>query len=363
MRAPASALPLVATVAALIAALVWAAPAGAATPTVATYDLGDVALPDRSGLGPLPVRLRGVVAAPTGAGRRPLVLVLHGRHADGCPAGPLDSETWPCPDVQRRHDEGLRHVAFAIARRGMVAVAPDLAAAFTGGWGEPDDRRRWPRIVDRTLTALAQASAAAPGDAPPFGVELSGRIALRRIGVLGHSRSGANAVRAARSRDRPAARTAARIAAGRGPWRSLLLLTPTGDGGRVPAGVPTTVVLADCDGDVGDEGAAYLRAARRRTPAPRLLQVTLRGANHNFFNRTLARSGFDDAPLEVRRCRRSRRLRAPAQQRWIARVAATHFAVTLRSAPRPTWLRRSADAPRRIAGLPVAARWARSSED
>ncbi|MGE4428840.1 MAG: hypothetical protein AB7G37_20480, partial [Solirubrobacteraceae bacterium] len=319
-------------------------------------------IPDRSTLGPLPVRLRGVVATPAGSGRHPLVLVLHGRHPDGCPAGPFDSETWPCFAAQRRYDHGLRHIAIAIAERGMIAAVPDVAGAFTGGWGEPDDVRRWPRIVDRTLRALAGA-AVQRSDPPPFGVDLTGRIDLRRIGVLGHSRSGGNAVRAARTRTTTVRRSAAQVTAGRGPWRSLLLLAPTGDGGRVPD-VPTTVVLSSCDGDVGDEGLAYLRSARRR-PQRRhpLLLTALQGANHNFFNRTLARARFDDAPRGARGCRSGDRLRAAQQQRWIARVAAAHFAVTLRGVGRPAWLRRTGRRPTRIYGLSVTSRWAPRIEE
>ena len=36
----------------------------------------------------------------------------------------------------------------------MVAVAPDLNGAFTVGWGEPDDLRRWPRLMRRVLAEL-----------------------------------------------------------------------------------------------------------------------------------------------------------------------------------------------------------------
>ena len=49
--------------------------------------------------------------------------------------------------VQR--NDLARGTVAALARRGIAAIAPDLNAAYTGGWGEPNDRARWPRLVNR----------------------------------------------------------------------------------------------------------------------------------------------------------------------------------------------------------------------
>jgi hypothetical protein len=99
--------------------------------------------PTPAPLGPIPVRLLGAIAAPRTPGPHPLVLVLHGRHGDNCPVvDRFDGETWPCFPRERRNDLGLRHVVRAIAERGVVTLAPDLNGAFTGGWGESNDRRR-----------------------------------------------------------------------------------------------------------------------------------------------------------------------------------------------------------------------------
>jgi dienelactone hydrolase len=301
--------------------------------------------------GPMPVRLRGAIAAPVTAGPHPLALVLHGRNETGCPEGPFDSPTWPCFARENRYDLGLRHVVRSLAERGIVAVAPSLGGAFTAGWGEPDDADRWPRIVTRTLGQVAREAAAGGGR---FGVPLLGRVNLRRIGLLGHSRSGHHSVRAARRRadnDSPAD-----IARGRGPIRALFLLTPVAQGAVLPD-LPTAIVLASCDGDTGPIGRTYLRQARRQGDRTRpVVLARLEGANHNFFNRTLARLGADDAPTGTPRCRRPRRLTAGAQQRWLDLAAADFFAATLRGARRPAWLRLGARPPSRVYGRRVLVR-------
>jgi dienelactone hydrolase len=342
---------LVAVALALAATGASASAAAALPAQVRDYDLGRVELRTPGPLGPIPVRLRGAIGAPTAPGPHPLVLVLHGRNATGCLGGPLDSDTWPCFARENRYDLGLRHVVRSLAERGMVALAPSLGGAFTAGWGEPNDADRWPRIVNRVLGQVAREAAVGGGR---FGVELLGRVDLARIGLLGHSLSGHHAVRGARRRldnDSPA-----QVARGQGPVSALFLLAPVAQGAVLPD-LPTAVVLASCDGDTGPMGRAYLEQARRRPERRRAVFLArLEGANHNFFNRTLARLGADDAPTGRPRCRRPRRLPARAQQRWLDRAAADFFAATLRGANRPVWLRRGAPRPTRVYGRRVLVR-------
>lgn len=332
--------------------LALAAPPASAVPAeVRDYDLGRVELRDDGPLGPIPVRIRGAIGVPATAGPHPLAVVLHGRNETGCPIGRFDSDTWPCFARENRYDLGLRHVVRALAERGLVALAPSLGGAFTAGWGEPNDPVRWPRIVGRSLGQLARENAAGGGR---FGVPLAGKVDLGRIGLLGHSLSGHHVVRAARRRadnDRPQ-----QIARGKGPVSALFLLAPVAQGAVLPD-LPSAIVLASCDGDTGRMGRTYLRQAERqsgrRTP---VVLARLAGANHNFFNRTLARLGADDAPTGVPRCRPARRLGAGAQQRWLDRAASDFFAATLRGARRPAWLRIGATRPRRVYGLSVRVR-------
>jgi hypothetical protein len=328
-----------------------AQPEATAPAAVRAYDLGRVMVRSPGPKGPIPVRLRGAIGAPLAPGPHPLVLVLHGRNETGCPEGPLDTATWPCFARENRYDIGLRHAVRALAERGMIAVAPSLGGAFTAGWGEPNDVDRWPRIVNRTLGQIARESAEGGGR---FGVRLRGRVRLRRIGLLGHSLSGHHSVRAARRRagnDSPAD-----IARGRGPIRSLLLLTPVAQGAVLPD-LPTAIVLASCDGDTGPMGRTYLQQARRQENRTRpVVLARLEGANHNYFNRKLAQLGADDAPTGRPECRRPRRLTAGAQQHWLDLAAADFFAATLRGARRPGWLRLGAPLPNRVYGRRVLVR-------
>lgn len=335
------------------AATALAGPSAAAatgTVTVRDYDLGVEQLPMPGPKGPMPVRLWGSVAIPSKPGRRPLVVVAHGRHGDGCPSGPFDSETWPCFARTQRNDHGLRHLARAIAGRGSIAVVPDLNAAFTGGWGEPDDLRRWPILVNRTLAAAFGA------DSPPGAAGIPGldpaRIDPRRLGVLGHSRSGFDALRLARAR--AANRSPALLEAGRGPISALYLLAPVANR-RTPPDVVTAVTLASCDGDTGPVGRRVFSAAKRDRRRTKPLYLTvLKGANHNYFNRTLAAARHDDSPRDRRDCRPARRLPAAAQQRWLGRAAADFFAVTFEGARRPAWMRLRGKPPRQAYGRAIS---------
>ena len=325
--------------------------ASAAPAQVRDFDLGQVSVSTPGPFGPIPVRLRGAIGAPVAPGPHPVVAVLHGRNSTGCPVGRFDSDTWPCFGIENRYHLGLRHVVRSLAMRGVVAVAPSLGGAFTAGWGEPNDLDRWPKIVNRVLGQVARENSSGGGR---FGIPLLGRVDFSRLGMLGHSLSGQHAVRGARRRlDDVSARDVAR---GKGPVRALFLLAPVA-GGAVLPDVETAVVLASCDGDTGPMGRAYLRQARRqegrREP---VFLARLEGANHNFFNRTLARLGADDAPTGRPACRRPRRLTARAQQRWLDLAAADFFASALRGARRPAWLRARGPRPSRVYGRRVLLR-------
>ena len=345
---------------ALAATLLWliaAAPASGAA-TVRNYNLGGTTVADPGPEGPLPVRLWGVIGVPDGAGPHPLVVVAHGRHGDNCPRLPGSTPRfeWPCYDREQRNDYGLRHIVRALAGRGVAAIAPDLNGAFTFGWGPAADERRWPRIVDRTLSEVARD---VREGGSRFGVPLGGRIDLTRIGLLGHSRSGRHVVRFARSRADDTSH--AEVAAGQGPIEALLPLAPVyrgaGLSGRAPLpDLTTAIVLSRCDGDVPRQGRRYFTQAEKdENRSEPVFLVRLEHANHNYYNRTLSDIGQDDGNFSGQPgCGKRERLKPAAQQRWIDKLASSFFAATLGGARSPSWMRPHGPPPKLLYGLPVA---------
>ncbi|HSK49699.1 MAG TPA: hypothetical protein VK889_04295 [Solirubrobacterales bacterium] len=325
---------------AAFASLGGSAPAAAApaAPQVRDYDLGVVELPDAGPKGPIPVRLWGAIAVPAGPGPFPLVVVAHGRHGDDCPQVRRYVFRWPCWGRELRSDLGMRHLAAALARRGVAAVAPDLNGAFTIGWNDRSGERHrtlWPAIVDRTL---AELNAAVADGGTGFRLQLAGRIDSAAPGLLAHSLSGADAVA---------------YAAGH-PISSLLLLAPAFAGRPLPD-VATAIVAARCDYDVPGQARRYFAAAQRRSRKEPVFFVRLDGASHNYFNATLSRLGRDDGGYLQGSpgCRRAERLPAARQQDWTDRLAAAFFATTLRSAVPPPWMSPAGPFPKRIYGVPV----------
>ena len=234
--------------------------ADAQVPDVPTadYDLGARLFVEPGGTGRfarIPIRLWGAVAVPAGSGPAPVVVVGHGSHGDGCPG---EFGDWPCFGVEQRNDLGLRYLVRQLARVGFVAVAPDVNASFTGGFGETQDHeyRRYAEVVDATLTALRTASTGGPNR---FSVPLQGRVDPARVGLVGHARGGKNLLRW--------------VAANRAAVGAIVLVAPLFDPSVTVPDVPTALLLGTCDEDTGRTGAGYLVAgATQRRPDAALLE-------------------------------------------------------------------------------------------
>ena len=169
------------------------APADAdAAPATAEYDLGEATIvqarfPEDSRFRNMPVRLNGVIAAPAAGGPYPVVLILHGTHP-GCPEDASGVDRWPCdPAVERANYRGFSYLARALAAQSYVALAININAENTFGFGEPTPGERLEQVVALHLDALATASA---GGANDFGVELAGRADVSKLALFGHSRGG-----------------------------------------------------------------------------------------------------------------------------------------------------------------------------
>jgi dienelactone hydrolase len=269
----------------------------------------------------MPVRLNGMIAVPQGdGGPYPVVLILHGTHP-GCPSqGEVD--TWPCaPEEEQANYRGFGYLASALAAEGYVALAININAENTFGFGEPVPFERLSQLVDLHMEALAAASA---GGENNFGVELAGRADVGRLVLMGHSRGGEAAAALANNSE---------LATGAeggvyGPAAGALLIAPaivTYD----PAGgsrVPLAIAISGCDGDVqGGDGQFFYEGARLAPEQSAPATATyLARANHNAFNTILGADPFGapDRPA----C--AELLEPEAQRAWLVDYA-TDFLTTL----------------------------------
>ena len=284
------------------------------------YDLGGATLVQQgfdadSRFRTMPVRVNGMIAVPEeGEGPFPVVMVLHGNHP-GCPTDEGGVDRWPCdPEVEQANYAGFGYLLGALAAKGYVALAPNLNAENTFGFGEPVPGERLKQLTDLHLGALAQA---ASGGAPDFGVELEGRADPTRLAFIGHSRGGEAAVvlagdpqiEAGSGGFGPVAGTLLVAAATtfRDPWTSI--------------GVPVGTVLAGCDGDVTDQTGQFFYEGPRLAPDQTewVASTFLEGASHNAFNTILPPDMVDQSARED--CQSP--LDADRQRQWLADYAAS----------------------------------------
>lgn len=200
----------------------------------------------------------------TWTGPRTAVLIQHGGHTV-C-ARPDDS--WPCADPADRTPSylGYDRLAAALVTSGLVVVS--ISANATIGRAEVTP---FPEIVATYHDLLRQA---ATGDGP-LGAELDGRLDLRSLALIGHSRGG-DAVAQYVSGDQSARPV---------PVTATVLLAP------VPAvdahetrtlptvTVPTLVLAGTCDGDAGSNWTDFAGTAGDKVEVESVI-----GANHNFWN-------------------------------------------------------------------------------
>lgn len=291
---------------------------GSGTVEPVEYDLGDATIVQRgfdadSGFRDMPVRVNGMIAVPEeGEGPFPVVMVLHGTHP-GCPVDEADVDRWPCdPEVEQANYAGFAYLLAALAEQGYVALAPNLNAENTFGFGEPVPGERLRQLTDLHMGALAEA---ASGGAPDFGVDLEGRADPTRLALIGHSRGGEAAVALAGDPQMAAG------SEGYGPVAGTLLLAAA-TAFRDPwasIGVPVATILAGCDGDVTDQSGQFFYEGPRLAPdqAEWVASAFLEGASHNGFNTILPRDMVDQSSRED--CRSP--LDADRQREWVTAYA------------------------------------------
>lgn len=277
------------------------------------YDFGDhsVALAGYPGTR---AEMAGKLYLSDAPGRRPVVVLEHGRHATcGDVSTGEGSLAWPCPADQLvvRSYLGYEGTARALASHGydVVSVSANginatdsdlpldegaqargrlvldtldmLDRLGRGAYVTFSDQPQGEDAVDRSFDeAVERASERSDQPAPATAVraaDLEGRFDLSRVGLMGHSRGGEGVVTAVQLN-----------AAAAEPYgiRAVLPLAPTDFARRTVADAVTAVVLPYCDGDVADQqGQKYIDDSRRAFDDDVLRSaVWVMGANHNFFS-------------------------------------------------------------------------------
>ena len=240
------------------------------------YDLGPEALEIR-GFGRLG-EVRAAVTMPVGApGERPVVVLLHGRHTS-CSGGTRNPLAWPCsPDqVDVPSYRGYQASADVLASQGyaVVSVSANAINALDGTLSDDNGAVARAQLILDHLELLEQANEGAASGLSPA---LAGRLDLDRVGLMGHSRGGDGAVRAALlNAELPE------------PFgiQAVLPLAPTDFGRMTLPDVPMAVVLPYCDGDVVNLQGQHFFDDSRLAYDDDVLRSSLlvMGANHNFFN-------------------------------------------------------------------------------
>lgn len=253
--------------------------------TVANYNLGETTItqdhfPEDSRFRNMPVRLEGFIGVPESDTAHPVVLILHGSH-NICGG----EDIWPCPeDVEQKNYEGFTYLIEDLAEAGYVALAINVNAEHTFGYGESPPSIRTQQLIDLHLAELAAANA---GESDKFGVDLNGRADLSRIVWLGHSRGGdfANWI----VREQNLAEAASPV--GYGPVDGILFVaSPKIFTDALPmVDVPFSIILPACDTDVlGLDGQGFYESARLNAERENWgTTVYLEGAEHNRFNTIL----------------------------------------------------------------------------
>lgn len=160
------------------------------------YTLDSVRLPGF----PVPVEMKAVVVAPTGAtGRRPLALFLHGRHSTCYKPGTDEiSGAWPCPAGEKQIPSyrGYLRDQKLLASQGYVTVSIS-ANGINAQDAEAEDAGAQARssLVRQHLARWADWAANRPS--APAVVRNAPVADLSRVLLVGHSRGGEGVNRAA----------------------------------------------------------------------------------------------------------------------------------------------------------------------
>ena len=245
---------------------------------------------------PVTLQIRGSLYIPAASpSPAPLIVLVHGNHAS------CDSGQSPNCTQFKRNDRGYAYMGENLASWGyaVVSLDQDQLIAFQDGLARGMHQRR--RLIAALLDALYAANQGPLPDGPNanIGAALVGKLDMTRIGMMGHSRGGdavSSFIDYNRTRPSPGRRY---------PISGVISLAPTDYERRAPHGTPYLTILPYCDGDVSNLMGARMyergQYIRPDDPFPRI-QMSVHGANHNWFNSVWKVDGQDGGNVQDAAC-------------------------------------------------------------
>ncbi len=278
-------------------------PTGVGPAPVVTAEYRETAAVDADVLGDRMTEVWAQMWRPeTLVANHPVLVFLHGNHGTcGKGTNPRDddsvdyTDTGACPRgyVVTPNHMGYAYLAERLASWGYVVVSVNANRGITGGSSARGDsglNLARGRLVLRHLQRIASWNSGATATPTSLGVDLTGKLDLGNIGLLGHSRGGEGARAALAQLTDASSPWPARLGTG-AAIKGIFEIGPVdGQTSRVldAMSVAWNVLLPMCDGDVSNLSGMLpfdrMMSANNETTAAPKSMFAVWGANHNFYN-------------------------------------------------------------------------------
>ncbi len=265
--------------------------------------------------------LDGALFYPDGAGPFPLIVLLHGNHADCLTAFGSETTTGSsnCAstpgNVPLLNYEGYDYLAQNLASHGFIVISLDADALTSWQTGQDNGVFLRDQLIASSLdmafawqdgaplyvqTAAGQVESNPPEYSSPYA--LAGHIDLEQgVGLWGHSRGGEGVADfVAYNRTRPAPGRKYKLDAVMS-WAPVdyerTAVYGTTAAGTTPSPTAYSAVLPLCDGDVSDiHGARIFEKSLYAEPGDpsAKIQFAFQGGDHDYTNTLWASSGSED---------------------------------------------------------------------